>query len=116
MSSGYRILLVDDNRQIAQAVTLAFDCAGHRVDTAVAPQEAFSLLAQYRYDAILLDLNFTQGQTSGEEGFACLARIVADDPTAAVVVITAHSGIRIAVAAMQAGASDFVMKPWRNAD
>lgn len=116
VSSGHRILLVDDNRQIAQAVTLAFDCAGHRVDTAAAPQEAYSLLAQHRYDAILLDLNFTQGQTSGEEGFACLARIVADDPTAAVVVITAHSGIRIAVAAMQAGASDFVMKPWRNAD
>ncbi len=115
-SSGHRILLVDDNRQIAHAVTLAFDCAGHRVDTAVAPPEAFSLLAQHRYDAILLDLNFTQGQTSGEEGFACLARIVADDPTAAIVVITAHSGIRIAVAAMQAGASDFVMKPWRNAD
>jgi hypothetical protein len=32
------------------------------------------------------------------------------------VVITAHSGVRIAVAAMQAGACDFVMKPWRNAD
>ena len=73
-------------------------------------------MARRRYDAILLDLNFTQGQTSGVEGFACLARILADDPAAAVVVITAHSGVRIAVAAMQTGALDFVMKPWRNAD
>jgi FixJ family two-component response regulator len=65
-------------------------------------------------DAILLDLNFTRGRTHGEEGFAALARLLGDDPDAAVVVITGHSGIRIAVAAMQAGAIDFVMKPWRN--
>jgi DNA-binding NtrC family response regulator len=116
MSSGAAILLIDDNPQVASAIALAFDCAGHAVDVAGAPEEAFSMLARRRYDAILLDLNFTQGQTSGAEGFACLARIITDDPAAAVVVITAHSGIRIAVAAMQAGALDFVMKPWRNAD
>lgn len=74
------------------------------------------MLARRRYEAILLDLNFTQGQTSGAEGFACLARILEEDPSATVLVITAHSGVRVAVAAMQAGALDFVMKPWRNAD
>ena len=116
VSSGGAILLVDDNPEVARAIALAFDCAGHSVDVAGGPEDAFSMLAQRRFDAILLDLNFTQGQTSGAEGFACLARIVADDPAAAVVVITAHSGIRIAVAAMQAGAVDFVMKPWRNDD
>ena len=116
LSSPATILLIDDNPDVAQAIRLAFAGAGHRVDTAVAPEEAFSALARRRYDAILLDLNFTQGQTSGVEGFACLARILADDPAAAVVVITAHSGVRIAVAAMQTGALDFVMKPWRNAD
>ncbi|CAN5626603.1 sigma-54 dependent transcriptional regulator [soil metagenome] len=110
------ILLIDDNPQVAEAVVVAFECAGHRVDTAADPQDAFSLLARHRYDAILLDLNFRRGETSGAEGFACLARIMAEDPAAVVVVITAHSGIRIAVAAMQAGALDFVIKPWRNAD
>lgn len=115
-SSGGTILLIDDNPEVARALALAFDCAGYRVDAAAAPEEAFSLLARRRYDAILLDLNFTRGETSGKEGFVVLARIVADDPAAAVVVITAHSGIRIAVAAMQAGALDFVMKPWRNAE
>lgn len=116
VSSGSAILLIDDNPDVARAIALAFDCAGHKVDVASGPEDAFSMLARQRYDAILLDLNFSQGQTSGAEGFACLAHIVANDPAAAVVVITAHSGIRIAVAAMQAGASDFVMKPWRNAD
>ncbi|MEH3123574.1 MAG: response regulator [Sphingomonas phyllosphaerae] len=110
------ILLVDDNPAVARAMEIAFRLAGHRLDTATGPEEAFSRLALARYDAILLDMNFGPNESSGEEGLACLARIMADDPAACVVVITAHSGIRIAVAAMQAGARDFAMKPWRNAE
>ncbi|WBO22324.1 sigma-54-dependent transcriptional regulator [Sphingomonas abietis] len=116
MSSGAAILLVDDNAEVGRAMRIAFEVAGHRLDVAATPEEAFSRLAQSRYDALLLDLNFTPGQTAGGEGLACLDRIMADDPAACVVVITAHSGIRIAVAAMQAGARDFVMKPWRNGE
>jgi DNA-binding NtrC family response regulator len=66
-------------------------------------------------DVILLDLNFARGAVSGAEGFACLAEIMAHDPGAVVVVVTGHSGVNIAVQAMRAGASDFVMKPWNNA-
>ncbi|MDP1028438.1 response regulator [Sphingomonas sp. KR1UV-12] len=107
---------MDDNPAVAQAMGIAFRLAGHGLDTAGGAEEAYSCLAARRYDAILLDMNFTAGRADGEEGLACLARIVADDPGACVVVITAHSGIRIAVAAMQAGARDFLMKPWRNAE
>ena len=78
--------------------------------------KALSRLAARRFDAILLDMNFTPGRSNGEEGLTLLSRIMADDPAACVVVITAHSGIRIAVAAMQAGARDFAMKPWRNSE
>lgn len=116
MSSELVILLVDDNAEVARAIGFALECAGHRLETAANPEEAYSRLALGHYDAILLDLNFTAGHTAGDEGFACLSRILADDPRAAVVVLTAHSGVRIAVAAMRAGALDFVMKPWRNAD
>ena len=115
-SSGLTILLVDDNPMVTQAMAIAFRMAGHAIDTASGPEEAFSRLALRRYDAILLDMNFTAGQSNGEEGLTCLRRIVAEDAGACIIVITAHSGIRIAVAAMQAGASDFVMKPWRNAE
>lgn len=110
------ILLIDDNPAVARAMEIAFRLAGHRLDTATGPEEAFSRLALARYDAILLDMNFSPNESSGEQGLACLARIMTDDPAACVVVITAHSGIRIAVAAMQAGARDFAMKPWRNAE
>lgn len=116
VSSETAILLIDDNPAIARALDIALRIAGYRLDAASGPEEAWSRLAQRRYAAILLDMNFSTGAADGEEGLACLRRIVADDPHACVVVITAHSGIRIAVAAMQAGARDFVMKPWRNAD
>ena len=116
LSSGALILLVDDNPEVGRAMRIAFAVAGHRLEIAGSPEEAFSRLASDRYDAVLLDLNFTPGQTGGGEGLACLDRIIADDPSACVIVITAHSGIRIAVAAMQAGARDFVMKPWRNSE
>lgn len=114
--SALAILLIDDNPAVAGAMEIAFRMAGHRLDMVPTPQEAFSRLARQRYDAVLLDLNFSAGQTDGREGLACLARIKAEDPAACVVVLTAHGGIRTAVAAMQAGARDFAMKPWKNAD
>jgi DNA-binding NtrC family response regulator len=110
------ILLVDDNPDVARAVEIAFRMAGHRLHRAAGAEEAHSLLARRRFDAVILDLNFSRGRSDGSEGLACLARIMADDPAACVVVLTAHGGIRTAVAAMQAGARDFAVKPWSNAD
>ncbi|QAY78719.1 sigma-54 dependent transcriptional regulator [Sphingosinicella sp. BN140058] len=115
-SSRATILLIDDDPIVSRALEIAFVLAGHGLERAASPEEAHSRLARRRFDAILLDLNFAPGESGGAEGLACLARILAEDPAACVVVITAHSGIRVAVAAMQAGARDFVMKPWRNAE
>lgn len=110
------ILLIDDNDDVARAIEIAFRMAGHSVERSDNAQDAYSRLALRRFDAIILDLNFSPGKTDGSEGLACLDRILADDPGACVVVLTAHGGVRIAVAAMQAGASDFAIKPWNNAD
>ncbi|WP_235530444.1 sigma-54-dependent transcriptional regulator [Sphingomonas sp. Leaf62] len=110
------MLLIDDNVSVAESIALAVRLSGHRIDTAATPEEALSRLAAARYDVVLLDMNYAAGRTDGAEGLALLARILSDDPAAAVVVITAHSGVRIAVEAMRAGARDFIMKPWRNAD
>ena len=116
VSSAWDILLIEDDSTVARTTEILFRLAGHRLDVAPDPDAAWSLLARRRYDALLLDMNFTAGRSNGEEGLACIARIVADDPEARIIVITAHSGIRIAVAAMQAGARDFLMKPWRKDD
>jgi DNA-binding NtrC family response regulator len=87
---------------------------GFEVETAPGPADALQKLAASPFDAVLLDLNFSRGATTGEEGLRCLADILEQDPQAVVVVVTAHSGVNIAVAAMRAGAADFVTKPWGN--
>src|ERR1700760_3005678 len=114
-SESGRILFVDDDRDVLTSAQVLLDRNGFQLATAQSPAEAWSLLAGGPIDVILLDLNFARGATSGAEGFAWLAEIRAHDPDAVVVVVTGHSGINIAVAAMKAGASDFVMKPWNNA-
>ena len=87
---------------------------GFRLLPASGPDEAWSVLAAEPVDAILLDLNFSTGAVTGAEGLGFLQALLAHDPDAVVVVVTAHSGINVAVAAMRAGAIDFVMKPWNN--
>ncbi len=110
------ILLIDDNDDVARAIEIACRMAGYTIERANGAQDAYSKLALRRFDAIILDLNFSPGKTDGSEGLACLDRILTDDPSACVVLLTAHGGVRVAVAAMQAGARDFVVKPWNNAD
>lgn len=110
------ILLIDDRPEVAKAIEIIARMNHHDIDFADTPEAAFSRLASKSYDVILLDLNFTPGRSDGVEGLDCLRRIVADDPQAYVLVLTAHGGIRTAVAAMQAGARDFVVKPWKNSE
>ena len=109
------ILLVDDDPDVLTAARVLLGRSGYRVQAAQSPAEAWSILTAEAVDVVLLDLNFTRGATSGAEGFQWLGELKAQDPEAVVVVVTGHSGINIAVAAMKAGASDFVMKPWSNA-
>jgi DNA-binding NtrC family response regulator len=114
------VLVVDDDADVQQAARLFLGRHGYRVSTAAQPAQIWTVLAGEPMtgggvDVILLDLNFSRGAVSGAEGFACLAEIMAHDAQAVVVVVTGHSGINIAVQAMRAGASDFVMKPWNNA-
>jgi len=114
--TGDSILLIDDNAEVARAAKIAFRMAGHSLEWAEGAQAAYSTLARRQFDAIILDLNFSPGRADGAEGLECLDRILADDPGACVVVLTAHGGMRTAVSAMQAGARDFAVKPWSNAD
>jgi DNA-binding NtrC family response regulator len=113
-SESGRILFVDDDPDVLTSAQVLLERHGFGFAVARNPAEAWSVLAAEPIDVILLDLNFAQGATSGAEGFEWLAQIRAHDSDAVVVVVTGHSGINIAVAAMKGGASDFVMKPWSN--
>jgi DNA-binding NtrC family response regulator len=107
-------LVVDDDPDIALAARLALRDLFDRVETLPSPDLLPALLKKESPDAILLDLNFERGATDGREGLDYLARIMAIDPDAAVVIITAHGAVSTAVEAIKRGASDFVAKPWGN--
>lgn len=107
-------LVVDDDPDIGLAARLALRDLFGEVQTLTTPTTLPQVVAERAPDVLLLDLNFARGATDGQEGFEWLGRIVAADPDLAVVIITAHGGVAIAVDAIKRGATDFVSKPWAN--
>ena len=107
-------VVVDDDPDIALAARLALRDMFERIETLTTPAELIPFIGREGPDAILLDLNFERGATDGREGLDTLARIMDQDPDAAVVIITAHGAVSVAVEAIKRGASDFVAKPWSN--
>ncbi|MGA7306942.1 MAG: sigma-54 dependent transcriptional regulator [Rhodothermales bacterium] len=108
------ILVVDDNADVLQAMRLFLKRHAAAVRTEEDPDKIPGLVGSEDYDAILLDMNFSQGMTSGKEGLDWLQRILAIDPTAVVVLMTAYGDVATAVDAIKHGATDFVLKPWTN--
>lgn len=108
------ILFVDDDPDVQVAARLLFRRRGIDMLSACGTEEALTLLASSPVDLVLLDLNYTKGMTTGAEGLALLRDMLVLRQDLPVIVVTGHSGVTIAVAAMRAGASDFVMKPWNN--
>ena len=115
MSSPFDLaVVVDDDPDIALAARLALRELFKTVTTLPSPDGLEALLRKETADVVLLDLNFERGATDGREGLDYLGRIMAADPDAAVVIITAHGAVSTAVEAIKRGASDFVAKPWAN--
>jgi len=112
-SSG-QILVIDDNEDLLLAARLLLKRHFSLVHTEPHPEKIPQLLKNETYDVILLDMNFTVDATSGTEGFAWLERILQIDPSAVVILITAYGDVEMAVRAVKAGATDFVLKPWQN--
>jgi DNA-binding NtrC family response regulator len=108
------ILIVDDDEDILVAGRLMLNRNFAQVITCRRPETIPELLKKHRFDAILLDMNFGPGESSGREGLEWLERILEIDPALVVVMITAHGSVDTVVEAMKRGATDFVAKPWQN--
>jgi DNA-binding NtrC family response regulator len=109
-----RLLVVDDNEDVLLAARLLLRQHVELVHTEKDPSNIPWLLGDENYDVILLDMNFTKDVSSGQEGFDWLSRVQEIDPSVVVVLMTAYGDVDIAVRAIKAGASDFVLKPWQN--
>ena len=109
-----KILIVDDNEDLLKAAKIFLKRHFLQVDLEKNPEMIPSLINNESYDVILLDMNFTKDVSSGKEGYYWLEKILEIDPSAVVVLITAYGDVQMAVKAIKAGATDFVLKPWEN--
>ena len=109
-----KLLIVDDDPDVLLAARLLLKRHVGQVDIEKNPDKLPFLLNNTRYDAVLLDMNFTRDVSSGKEGFDWLDRILDIDPTLRVVLFTAYGDVEMAVRAIKSGAADFVLKPWEN--
>ena len=114
MTDSANILVVDDDDDILTAARLLLRRRFGDIVTCRRPEEIPDLLAEHDFDAVLLDMNFGPGESSGMQGLEWLGRILQIDPKMVVVMITAHGNVDTAVEAMKRGATDFVAKPWQN--
>ncbi|NQZ81976.1 MAG: sigma-54-dependent Fis family transcriptional regulator [Colwellia sp.] len=114
MKKEGKILIVDDDEDILIAGKLLLKREFTSVSTCNVPEHIPDFLAGQDFDAILLDMNFGPGESSGAQGFHWLKKILSIKPDSVIIMITAHGGVDVAVEAMKLGATDFIAKPWQN--
>ena len=107
------IVVVDDDSAIRTSLSLLLRRAGYAVKAVAMPQEALEVVRSEEPRLILMDMNFTLS-TDGVEGLKLLRQVKIFRPDVPVILMTAWGSIELAVQGMQAGAFDFVTKPWQN--
>lgn len=113
MKSG-KILVIDDNKNVLSALRILLDTYFEEVTLLSSPNMLLTALKEKNPDVILLDMNFSAGINTGNEGLYWLSEIKKVDAELPVVLFTAYADIELAVKALKEGASDFVVKPWDN--
>ena len=108
------ILVIDDDISIRTSLTLMLKRAKFEVQAVSTPKEAIAVVRNVCPELILMDMNFSL-TTSGDEGITLLKQVKIFQPDAPVILMTAWGSIDLAVKGMQAGAFDFITKPWNNA-
>ena len=108
------ILIVDDDPEVLLSAKVVLKKEFELVKTERNPQRILTHLKEDIYQVVMLDLNFSQGETDGREGISWLKKIRSVAPDTAIIAITAYGHIEMAVHAMKAGATDFISKPWIN--
>jgi DNA-binding NtrC family response regulator len=109
------ILVVDDNKNVLTALRILLENYFETVTLLSSPKQIHTLLREMTPDIVLLDMNFSAGINSGNEGLYWLSEIKKQDADLPVVLFTAYADIDLAVKALKQGATDFVVKPWDNA-
>lgn len=109
-----KVLIIDDNEEVLIALRLYLSKYIDSVSTEKNPNRIPELLRNNDFDVIILDMNFTAGISTGNEGIYWMNEILKTDSSAIIIFLTAYGDIELAVKAIREGATDFIQKPWDN--
>jgi len=109
-----KILVIDDNKSVLSALEILLQFEFKNVKTISNPNQISSYPNFQELDIILLDMNFSAGVNTGNEGLYWLREIKKKAAHVSVIMMTAYGAVELAVEALKEGASDFILKPWSN--
>jgi DNA-binding NtrC family response regulator len=108
------ILIADDDNDVLTSARYALEKEYKQIIT-IGQLEKIPLLCKANQIAVLLmDMNFTPGRTTGDEGLQMLKIVKEISPETVVILITAFGDMDLAIKGIKSGAFDFIMKPWKN--
>ncbi len=102
-----RILVVEDNEELAQLLTQGLHAAGYETDLLTMAAEARTAVTTTRYAALVLDLGLPDG-----DGLSILREIRQREDPIPVLVLTARGGLHDRVIGLRSGADDYLVKPF----
>jgi DNA-binding NtrC family response regulator len=106
------ILIVDDERDFVEILSLRLTDAGHRVRSAYSGQEALAVLAETDPDALPdIDVVILDIKMPGMDGIETLKQIKARFPIIEIILLTGHGAVDTAVKGLKSGAFDYLLKP-----
>lgn len=115
MSNYYNtILIVDDNPAILTALKICLAGVFTRIVTLSSTDRLVATMSEEHVDVVLLDMNFSLGVNTGQDGLFWLRTLKKLHPDTPVVLMTAYADVQLAVKRLKNGAADFVTKPWDN--
>lgn len=106
-------LIIEDDQDVVRAARIALSMHFESIAMSYRTEGIEQLLTPAT-EVVLLDMNFVVGEHHGRAGLDALGRIQAHDPSLSVVLMTAFGSVSLAVEALKRGATDFLLKPWRN--
>ncbi|HYG04560.1 MAG TPA: sigma-54 dependent transcriptional regulator [Chryseosolibacter sp.] len=106
------VLIIDDDSDVLDALRVLLEDEFDVVTES--NTKRISTISIRDFDAVLLDMNFSAGINTGNEGLFWLREILKHDPGVPVIMMTAYGNINLAVEAIKHGAKDFILKPWEN--
>lgn len=108
------ILVIDDDPDVLTALRLLLKPLVREVVIEKNPSNITSQIERSAFNIIILDMNFNGLVNTGNEGIFWLNKIRKQNPETSVILMTAYADIDLAIRGLKEGASDFLMKPWKN--